>query len=112
LEGAGDLSGRGIGELAQAENPYYRTYGMPYSSRLYAASVARETPEKPPRSKGKQDLRGPRGGETTRKPGRVKKTVWLHDDEAKRLREAAYEDFRSEASIIREALRVYFHIED
>jgi hypothetical protein len=85
---------------------------MPHSSRLYAAPVAREKPEKPPRTKGKERLRGPRGGETTRKPGRVKKTIWLHDDEAQRLREAAYEDFRSEASIIREALRVYFHIED
>ncbi len=56
--------------------------------------------------------RGPRGGRTTRKHGRVKKTIWLHDDEASELRRAAYENFRSEASIIREAIRKYFEIED
>lgn len=56
--------------------------------------------------------RGPRGGETTRKPGRVKKTVWLHEDEAERLRRAAYELYRSEASLIREAIRRYFALED
>jgi hypothetical protein len=55
---------------------------------------------------------GPRGGHTTRKDGRVKKTVWLHDDEAESVREAAYEQYRSEASIIREAIRQYLHIED
>lgn len=57
-------------------------------------------------------LRGPRGGETTRRPGRVKKTIWLHEDEAQELRKAAYEEYRSEASIIREAIRRYFAIED
>lgn len=57
-------------------------------------------------------LRGPRGGATTRRPGRVKKTIWLHEDEARELRKAAYEEYRSEASIIREAIRRYFAIED
>ena len=57
-------------------------------------------------------LVGPRGGETTRKPGQVKKTVWIHEDEAEMLRKAAYDQFRSEASLIREALRRYFAIED
>ncbi len=57
-------------------------------------------------------LRGPRGGETTRKPGRIKKTVWLHEDEAAEVRKAAYENYRSEASIIREAIRRYFELED
>ena len=60
----------------------------------------------------KPPLVGPRGGETTRKHGQVKKTVWLHDDEADRVRKAAYEEFRSEASIIGEAIRRYFAIED
>jgi hypothetical protein len=86
---------------------------MPQSSRLYAARVAKKSAEKAPRRRQEEDaLRGPRGGETTRKPGRVTKTIWLHEDEAERLREAAYELYRSEASIIREALRHYFRIED
>lgn len=55
---------------------------------------------------------GPRGGHTTRKGGRVKKTFWLHEDEAASVREAAYEQYRSEASIIREAIRSYLDIED
>ena len=55
---------------------------------------------------------GPRGGRTTRKAGQVKKTVWLHDDEAESVREAAYKQYRSEASIIREAIRHYLDIED
>ena len=63
-------------------------------------------------AKAKEPPRGPRGGKTTRMHGRVKKTVWLHDDEATELRKAAYESFRSEASLIREALRKYFAIED
>ena len=67
---------------------------------------------RPPRDSEEESLTGPRGGQTTRKPGRVKKTVWLHEDEAERLRQAAYEMYRSEASLIREALRKYFHIED
>ncbi|MDH3404944.1 MAG: hypothetical protein OES32_13625 [Acidobacteriota bacterium] len=60
---------------------------------------------------GRPEL-GPRGGHTTRKDGRVKKTVWLHEDEAESVRDAAYEQYRSEASIIREAIRKYLHIED
>lgn len=59
-----------------------------------------------------EPLTGPRGGRTTRKPGQVKKTVWLNADEAEHLRQAAYERYRSEASLIREALRQYFRIED
>ena len=55
---------------------------------------------------------GPRGGHTTRKDGKVKKTVWLHEDEAESVREAAYKEYRSEASIIREAIRHYLDIED
>jgi predicted DNA-binding protein len=61
---------------------------------------------------GKEPRRGPRGGTTTRKPGQVKKTLWLHDDEAKELRKLAYEQYRSEASIIREAIRRYLDLED
>jgi len=42
----------------------------------------------------------------------VKKTFWLHEDEARELRKAAYERFTSEASLIREAIRRYFALED
>lgn len=55
---------------------------------------------------------GPRGGRTTRKRGQVKKTVWLYEEEAEHLRKAAYESYRSEASLIREALRRYFDLEE
>jgi hypothetical protein len=55
---------------------------------------------------------GPRGGETTRKRGQVKKTLWINEDEDKELRKIAYEEHRSEASIVREALRSYLGLEE
>lgn len=55
---------------------------------------------------------GPRGGETTRRRGQVKKTVWINDDEDAALRRLAYEEHRSEASIVREALREYLGLEE
>ena len=42
----------------------------------------------------------------------VKKTIWLHEDEAESLRNRAFHDRRSEASIIREALRIFLDLED
>lgn len=42
----------------------------------------------------------------------VKKSLWLHRDEAEALRVRAFEDRRSEASILREALRRFLDIED
>jgi len=42
----------------------------------------------------------------------VKKTLWLHEDEAESLRNRAFQDRRSEASIIREALRKFLELED
>ncbi len=42
----------------------------------------------------------------------VKKTLWLHEDEAESLRIRAFQERRSEASIIREALRRYLSLED
>lgn len=42
----------------------------------------------------------------------VKKTLWFHYDEAEALRDAAYRERRSEAAIIREAVRKYLRIED
>ena len=57
-------------------------------------------------------LIGPRGGETTRKRGQVKKTVWLNDDEAEALREAAFKRRVSEATLLREAVRRYFELGD
>ena len=56
---------------------------------------------------------GPRGGETTvTKSGMVRKTLWLHGDEAEALRERAFKDRRAEAEIVREALRAFLGIED
>lgn len=42
----------------------------------------------------------------------VKKTIWFHEDEAEALRVRAFEDRRSESSIVREALRRFLGIED
>ncbi len=42
----------------------------------------------------------------------VKKSVWLHQDEAEALRLRAFQERRSEASIVREALRRLLEIED
>ena len=55
---------------------------------------------------------GPRGGTTTQRKGQTRKTVWLNDEEVKAIRKAAYEEKRSEAYFIREAIRQYFGIED
>ena len=44
--------------------------------------------------------------------GGVKKTLWFHEDEAEALRERAYKSRRSEASLIREAVRRFLGIED
>lgn len=57
--------------------------------------------------------KGPRGGETTvSKSGMVRKTLWLHADEAEALREKAYQERRAESEIVREALRGFLGIED
>ena len=56
--------------------------------------------------------KGPRGGETTVEPGMVRKTLWLHGDEADALREKAYQERRAESEIVREALRGFLGIED
>ena len=42
----------------------------------------------------------------------VKKTLWLHADEAELLRVVAFDQRRSEASIVREALRRFLGLED
>lgn len=64
------------------------------------------------KKQAKSSAVGPRGGETTRKRGQVKKTLWINDDEEKALRKVAYEEHRSEASIVREALRTYLGLEE
>jgi hypothetical protein len=56
-------------------------------------------------------LLGPRGGDTTRKRGQVKKSFWLHEEEAEALRKASFERRISEAALVREALRQYFELE-
>ncbi len=55
---------------------------------------------------------GPRGGETTLKPGQVKKTIWLNEDEAEAIRRAAFDQRVSEASLVREAIRRFFGLPD
>jgi len=56
---------------------------------------------------------GPRGGKTTvSASGMVRKTLWLHGDEAEALRERAYKERRAESEIMREALRQLLRIED
>lgn len=57
-----------------------------------------------------EELIGPRGGETTRKAGQVKKTVWLNNDEAEAVRAEAFRRRVSEAALIREAVRRYFQL--
>ena len=42
----------------------------------------------------------------------VRKTLWLHGDEAEALRERAYRERRAESEIVRTALREYLGIED
>ncbi|HEX9699224.1 MAG TPA: ribbon-helix-helix protein, CopG family [Acidobacteriota bacterium] len=42
----------------------------------------------------------------------MKKTLWINEDEDKELRKIAYEEHRSEASIVREALRSYLGLEE
>ena len=55
----------------------------------------------------------PPGGETTvSKSGMVRKTLWLHGDEAEALRLRAFKERRAESEIVREALRALLGIED
>jgi len=56
---------------------------------------------------------GPRGGKTTvTKTGLVRKSLWLHLDEAEALRERAYKERKTEAEIVRVALRRFLRVED
>jgi hypothetical protein len=56
---------------------------------------------------------GPRGGETTvTKSGMVRKTLWLHGEEAEALRLRAFKERRPESEMVREALRAFLGIED
>lgn len=56
---------------------------------------------------------GPRGGETTiSKTGMIRKTLWLHPDEAEALRLKAFHERRTEAEILREGLRRILGLED
>lgn len=56
---------------------------------------------------------GPRGGTTTvSASGMVRKTLWLHSDEAEALRLKAFKERRAESEIMREALRRVLGIED
>jgi hypothetical protein len=42
----------------------------------------------------------------------VRKTIWLHGEEAEPLRLRAFEERRAESEIVRAALRQYLGIED
>jgi hypothetical protein len=60
-----------------------------------------------------KDRIGPRGGKTTKTDsGLVRKTIWLHEDEAEALRLKAFNDRRSESEIVREALRSFLDVPD
>ncbi len=64
-------------------------------------------------AKKSKPAEGPRGGRTTvSASGMVRKTLWLHGDEAEALRERAYRERRAESEIMREALRRLLGIED
>lgn len=54
----------------------------------------------------------PPGRGPERLSGPVRKTPWLHQDEAEALRDAAYQQDRTETSIMWEALRRFLGIED
>ena len=61
----------------------------------------------------KRPTSGPRGGTTTVSPGGlIRKAFWMHPDEVEALRRTAYEQRRTEAEIVREAVRRHLHIED
>lgn len=57
---------------------------------------------------------GPRGGTTTRSNDRelIRKAFLLRVDEEEALRRAAFEQRRSEASIVRQLLRESFGLDD
>lgn len=60
---------------------------------------------------GGEPLRGRRGGTTTVTPVMVRKTFWIDRDAEERLRKESFRTDRSEASLVREALRLFFDIE-
>lgn len=59
--------------------------------------------------KNEEALRHEREGITS---SGVKKTIWLHEDEAEALRLQAFKERRSESSLIREAVRRLLNIVD
>jgi hypothetical protein len=60
-----------------------------------------------------KETTGPRGGKTTMtETGLVRKTIWLHTEEAEELRRHSYEERRSESELVREAVRQFFKIPD
>jgi hypothetical protein len=60
---------------------------------------------------GREPLVGRRGGKTTLTPAMVRKTFWIDRDVERRLRRDAFDTGRTEAELVREALRVYYDIE-
>lgn len=59
-----------------------------------------------------EPLRGRRGGRTTMTPLLVRKTYWIDREVEQVLREDAFRSGRSEAEIVRLALRRHYEIED
>lgn len=57
-------------------------------------------------------LRGRRGGRTTMTPLLVRKTYWIDREVEQILREDAFRTGKSEAEIVRLALRRHYEIED
>lgn len=60
---------------------------------------------------GEPAPRGRRGGTTTISEYMVRKTFWIDRDVEERLRRDAFESGRSEAELVREALRQFYGIE-
>lgn len=55
--------------------------------------------------------RGRRGGTTTISEHMVRKTFWIDKDVEELLRRDAFESGRSEAELVREALRRFYDVE-
>ena len=67
------------------------------------------TQDDPP---GGEPLVGRRGGRTTVTPLLIRETYWIDREVEQLLREDAFRSGRSEAEIVREALRRHYDIED
>ena len=85
-----------------------RTHGLTSLACMSKKELVSETTD-PGNLPSEEEISAQEGGIT--KTG-MKKTIWVHRDEAEALRDAAYKLRRTESSIIREAIRHRLGIED